>query len=270
MHRKVSILSADACLNASPVVRGEQLVGGMFSEDEVIVESREAIRLIPQYLEERYDIKFHFATCVYNIEATTVHTNMGKFEADEIYICSGPEFEALYPEAHLNSGLTKCKLQMLRTVAQPESSIMGPALCSGLTLLHYDSFKTCTTLQKVVELNNAAYPEYIKYGIHLLVSQNQYLEMTIGDSHEYGLSPDPFNRAYINDLIMHYFNQFVKVPHLDMQQTWNGVYAKMKKGTELVVKPADGITVVNGLGGAGMTLSFGLLEEVVNGTYSAQ
>lgn len=55
----------------------------------------------------------------------------------------------------------------------------------------------------------------------------------------------------------------------DRFNTWNGVYPKLKNGaTEIVVSPMEGVTIVNGIGGAGMTLSFGLAEQLVNGKYS--
>jgi len=63
-----------------------------------------------------------------------------------------------------------------------------------------------------------------------------------------------------------YLDGIVRMPYRMIGQSRNGTYVKMKEGTELVLYPQEGITIVNGLGGAGMTLSFGLPEEVVQGT----
>jgi hypothetical protein len=54
---------------------------------------------------------------------------------------------------------------------------------------------------------------------------------------------------------------------MQISETWNGIYAKMTHGeTEFIHKPQAGVTIVNGMGGAGMTLSFGLAEEIINGS----
>jgi glycine/D-amino acid oxidase-like deaminating enzyme len=51
-----------------------------------------------------------------------------------------------------------------------------------------------------------------------------------------------------------------------MVQSWNGTYPKRTNGeTEFVHQAQPNVWIVNGLGGAGMTLSFGLAEEVVGG-----
>jgi glycine/D-amino acid oxidase-like deaminating enzyme len=107
-------------------------------------------------------------------------------------------------------------------------------------------------------------PEYLKWGIHVMASQNQEGSLTLGDSHEYGWSHDPFDRDYINQLILNYLDSFMQVPDRRIAQSWHGVYPKLTNGaTELVIQPERGINIVNALGGAGMTLSFGLAEQVV-------
>jgi glycine/D-amino acid oxidase-like deaminating enzyme len=101
-----------------------------------------------------------------------------------------------------------------------------------------------------------------------MVTQNHLGELVIGDSHEYGLCPSPFDREEIDRHILDYLATFAQAPDLRIAQRWHGVYPKPTNGaTELVLHPETGVTIINGLGGAGMTLSFGLTEEVITGTY---
>lgn len=98
-----------------------------------------------------------------------------------------------------------------------------------------------------------------------MVSQNDKGELTVGDSHEYGLTFDPFDRIRINEMIIHYLKQLAVCNDWKLTQSWNGIYPKMTNGqTDVFLNPLTGVYIVNGFGGAGMTLSFGFTEEVVN------
>ncbi len=266
-YRPVRLVSKDEILSLSPAANPVGLKGGFFSADEVIVDPREAIRTIPDYFAETLDIKFRFFSSVTRVEHPYVWCGVQRFEADEVYICSGPDFESLYPELYLANPLTRCNLQMLRSVPQPNGFNIGPALCGGLSLLHNKSFEDCPSISRMYKRIIAEHPEYLEHGIHVMISQTGIGEVTIGDSHHYGYTLEPFNSEHINTLILNYLRRFVVLPDWTIQQTWNGIYVKMVEGTELVLTPEEGVTIVNGLGGAGMTLSFALLEDVVNGKY---
>ena len=154
---------------------------------------------------------------------------------------------------------------MMRMVAQPDNYRIGPALCGSLSLIHYNGFKAASSLNELKKRFDIEYPDYIKWGIHVMVSQNQAGELTIGDSHEYGLTHDPFDKQFINQLILDYLKKFARFKDEKIIETWNGIYPKLTNGqTQLVTEPEQGVTVINGLGGAGMTLSFGLCEQLIN------
>lgn len=152
----------------------------------------------------------------------------------------------------------------------PEARELGPSLCGGLTLLHYDSFAACASLPALRRRLSTELPFHINNGIHVLVSQTAQRELTIGDSHEYGQTLEPFDREAINAAILAYLDRFLALPAGPISERWHGVYAKVPGGTELVLRPADGVEVVTALGGAGMTMAFGLAEEVVSGVYPNQ
>jgi glycine/D-amino acid oxidase-like deaminating enzyme len=104
-----------------------------------------------------------------------------------------------------------------------------------------------------------------------MVSQNQAGELTVGDSHEYGMTHDPFDRQFINQLILNYLKKFARFKDETVIETWNGIYSKLTNGkSHLLIEPEPGVTVINGLGGAGMTLSFGLCEQVINKRHSLE
>lgn len=263
--RPVEIISPAAALQKSEAVNPDNLHGALWSADEMIVEARVAIEKIPAYLNKKYGIQFYFGHAVTEINYPSVKANNITWHADEIYICSGADFETLYLEIFASAFLTKCKLQMMRLEMQPDNWRIGPSLCGGLSLIHYKSFEASKSLPLLKKYFEETMHDYLRWGIHVMVSQNAEGELTIGDSHEYGNVFDPFDKVFINEMIINYLRRFAQFKSWQQMQSWHGIYPKLMNGnTEFVFSPEQGVTIINGLGGAGMTLSFGLVEEVIN------
>jgi D-hydroxyproline dehydrogenase subunit beta len=246
-----------AVATLSPAAKQQGLRGALHSKHERIVDPRLVIRLLPDFLEERYGVEFHFAHAVRDCRA---------LKADIVIVANGADFESLYPELFAKSELTRVKLQMLRTVPQPEGWRLGPALAAGLTMRFYQSFAQCPSLPLLARRFAESMPEFDRWGIHVMASQMPDGSITLGDSHEYGLEIDIFNKEEIDALILDYLQRFVKFPNPQIAQRWNGIYAKRFDAPYWIAEAEPGVKIVNGLGGAGMTLSFGLAEKVVKET----
>jgi len=266
--RNVQLLTAKETLQKSEAVNPTHLKGALWSAGETIVEAREAIEKMPAYFTGKYKVQFHFNTAITAINYPNVISSKQSWQADEIYVCSGADFETLYPEIFAANNFTKCKLQMMRLIMQPDGWRIGPSLCGGLSLIHYKGFEAASSLPQLKKHYQETLPDYLKWGIHVMVSQNAEGELTIGDSHEYGLVHDPFDKSFINELIINYMKQFAVYKDWTVIQSWHGIYPKLTNGeTEFVFSPEQGVTIINGLSGAGMTLSFGLAEEVISNSY---
>ena len=154
---------------------------------------------------------------------------------------------------------------MMRTVPQPDPWSLGPMLATGLSLRHYPAFSWCPSLPSVKQRIARAFPDLEQWGIHVLVAQNGFGELLIGDSHEYGLVPDPFDRPEIDTLILAYVETFLAPLSLAIARRWHGVYAKHPAHDAYIAEPGPDIRIVNGLGGVGMTTGFGLAQDVFDG-----
>ena len=58
--------------------------------------------------------------------------------------------------------------------------------------------------------------------------------------------------------------QFAQLPTFEIAERWHGIYPLVKGKREIILNPEPGVTIVNGLAGSGMTLSFGLAEEILS------
>ena len=141
---------------------------------------------------------------------------------------------------------------------------LGPSLCAGLTLRHYAAFKKCKTLKDVDARYDREFADYKTHGVHVLLAQNQSGELIIGDSHHYSQTIEPFDSEYVNEIILTYLHSFIDLGEIKITERWHGVYPKVQGNIDLILEPEKGVTIVNGLGGAGMTLSFGLAEEIID------
>jgi FAD dependent oxidoreductase TIGR03364 len=255
------LLTPEQVLHKSHAVNSNGLRGGLFSPLELTVDPREAVWRIPHWLAETYGVILRFGTAINAINMPVIETATETWHVDRVIVCSGVDFETLYPEVYAASGITRVKLQMMRTVPQPGAWRLGPTLCAGLTLTHYDAFKRCTSLNALTERFQREMPGYVANGIHLLLAQTAAGELTIGDSHEYGLHVEPFEKESINQLILSYLQTFARVPTLEIAERWHGVYAKLPDGAKLDREPEPNVIIISPPAGAGMTFAFGLAEE---------
>ncbi len=241
-------------LDRSAAVKPDGLRGALWSPTELTVDPRRTIPVLPSFLAAQLGVELRFG-CI----ETCAETWM----AECAIVCTGDDFETLYADLFACSGLTRVKLQMLRTRPQPEGWRLGPALAAGLTLRFYRAFEVCVSLAALKRRIAAETPEYDAWGIHGLVSQTADGELTLGDSHEYGRSVDVFNKEEIDTLMLGYLNTFLQAPTLEISQRWHGVYCKHPEKSYLSIGPAEGVRIVTGVGGSGMTLSFGLAEQTM-------
>lgn len=246
-----------------PAVREPGLRLGLWSPEEIGVDPRQVIAELPGWLTRTSGVAFAFGTRALRYDSPRLVTTEGDWSVRRLVVCTGADFRELAPEVFAQAGLTPCKLQMMRSRAFGARFQLGTLLAAGLTLRHYQSFAACPSLPRLIHRLDAEWPEHVRLGIHVLVAQHANGELVIGDSHEYGDAIEPFDKTRIEELILEYLRTFLTVPDLTITARWHGVYVKHPSKPYVVARSGSEMLAVTGVGGAGMTLSFGLAEQTV-------
>ncbi|MGL6074760.1 MAG: TIGR03364 family FAD-dependent oxidoreductase [Fimbriiglobus sp.] len=259
---EAEVVSAKDVLTRFPAANPEGLVSGLYSPTECVVEPREVPEKLAAHLAKKYGVVFEKNTTIHQIEMPELASTDGRrWRAKQVFVCSGVDFQTLFPNTYRETGLRTCKLQMVATGTQPAGWKLGGHVAGGLTLCHYKAFVNCPTLPEYRAYVKANYPDHVRFGIHVMASQNSEGHIVIGDSHEYDEDISIFWRADIDELILQYLKTLVRLPDWHLARSWAGFYAKHPTDIITYREPQPGCTVVAGVGGAGMTLSFGFAED---------
>ncbi|MEZ6129257.1 MAG: TIGR03364 family FAD-dependent oxidoreductase [Planctomycetaceae bacterium] len=260
-----TVLSIADTMDRAPIANPDGLRGSLWSPTELRVNPRTAAAGIAAWLESRHGVQRQFNTPIVNVDADTITSADGRqWRAERVIICSGSDLQTLFPDVLAQSGLKLCKLQMLRSVAQPATVRQHAHIASGLTLRHYTSFQHCPSLVRVKERFADQNPDLDRYGIHVMATQSANGEFILGDSHEYGDDMTPFDKAVIDTLILQELQKIIRLPDWTIKERWHGVYAKHSQRPIFEAQPQPNVFVSVGPGGAGMTMSFGLAERAWN------
>ncbi len=210
-------------------------------------------------------VEFAFGHRVHSIEGERIESTRGnRWEASRIVLCSGVEFQSLFPDEHAKIGMKRCKLQMMRTKAPVPGVSLGPHLASGLTLRHYESFSKCPTLPVLQERIASQFPELDRFGIHVMASQYQSGEIILGDSHVYDHEITPFRSERIDQLMLQELQKVYRFPTWEIDERWEGEYAKLPDRAWARIEMTQHCEAINGFGGSGMSMSLAVTEGIIN------
>lgn len=265
------LLSRAECLDQYPGLRSDYVLGGLYFPQEYTVDPRQAIHRITGILQEQKGLHYFPGHWVFGIEQEgdkirLINNRKAAIIAEKVIVCSGSDFQSLYPEIFKESPLQSVKLQMLLTHPQPARKIRGSIL-TGWTIRRYESFTACPSFAAIKAREDAeAYNR--QWGIHILFKQADDGSVILGDSHEYwdaGEAVDFRIDQKMNDFMIDEGRKIYDLDHYEMQKTWIGVYSQCKDRDVFELEVQPNVHIVTGIGGKGMTGSLGYAEQHLKG-----
>lgn len=263
------LLTAQECLQRYEGLRADYCRGALFFPEEITLEPRVALYRIQQFLVEQKRLDFFPKTLAVDAETSSegcavTASDKRIFHADRVLVCSGYEFQVLFPDVYAQSDLEAVKLQMLLLEQQPSQVIPGSIL-TGLSIRRYESFRDCPSYSAIKGREDPDSPAK-KWGVHILFKQTTDGSIIVGDSHEYADVADAENlrietKAEINRFMLDEAAKIFDLQNWRLRETWNGMYTQCKSSDIFRHSIGDRIHLLTGIGGKGMTASAGYSFE---------
>ena len=254
------LLTPQAGRERAPEVVGDQTVGVLWSPHERRVDSRTAIPRLADWLAARFGVVFMRQTAVPAVEPPRIVTARGVVEAEAVVACPGDDLVSLYPEYLADTGLERCKLQMMR-LAAPEFALPAPVM-SDLGLVRYGGYADLPQAAALRARLEAEQGEALANGVHLIAVQDADGALVVGDSHHDADTPDPFASEAVEQLILDEWRAATGQAAPPVLDRWVGTYAKGATGS-LIAAPHPRVRLAVVTAGNGASTAFAFAEEAI-------
>lgn len=270
------IWTKQQCLEKYPALQKDYCKAALFFPDEVSADPRFMIHKLHEWMQTLDNFTIKYKTKIKEIDSggsnCILYSQFNeKIEAEHVIVCSGHEFETLYPNEFIQSDLELVKLQMLRLKAQKHVKIPGNIL-TGLTIRRYESFQECPSYKSIKTKENKD-SFWKKWGVHILFKQEADGTVVLGDSHEYAdvAQKDDIDfviKNEINDYFIAEGKKIIQLDNWEIDTTWMGIYSQCKENDLYQKTIHQKVHIVTGIGGKGMTGSAGFSLEHINKLYA--
>ncbi|MFC4121722.1 TIGR03364 family FAD-dependent oxidoreductase [Nonomuraea zeae] len=240
---------------------GDGVVGGAWLPLDVRVDPRQAVHAIAAWLAGK-GVRFHWGTSAHLVEPGLVTTSRGRIRAGHVIMAVGHDVDRHFPGLAERAGLRRCVLRMLR-VADPHGRRVAPAVLSGFSLLRYGGFESCPARSALRARLEREHPALTRIGLNLMFTQRPDGDLTIGDTHAYAVTPEPFDADELDRSVLAETARLLGAGRLTVRERWRGVYASAPDPF-LVADPMPGVRVVSVTSGIGMTTALGLAPEILD------
>lgn len=260
--RGFTLLDPDQVRALNPALRGKYLAGLHCSRDAA-VESRQALPAMREYMASTGRYTFLPRTQAIAVHGQTIEDDHGhRHGGDLVIVCAGAAHGGLVRELAGNLPLRRVRLQMMQT--DPLDEPLTTAIADADSFRYYPGF--AGPALEALRRNESQDPVAAEHRMQLLCVQRLHGGLTIGDTHEYDepfgfdVAEEPY--TYLTDLV----EQFLGRPLPPVRRRWAGVYSQCIDPDQLACRtsPDDGVWIVTGPGGRGMTLGPALAEQTAD------
>lgn len=261
-RRGFSVLDPDQARAVNPALRGKFLAALYCSRDGA-VESRQALPAIRAHLERSGQYTFVPGTEARSVDGGIVRDDRGRsYDGDLVLLCPGAAHGGLTREVAGELPVRRVRLQMMQT--EPLGEPLTTAIADGDSFRYYPGY--AGSALEALRDNEPQDPVADANHMQLLCVQRLHGGLTIGDTHEYA---EPFGfdvqeppYTYLSGVV----EEFLGRPLPAIRQRWAGVYSQCTDPGDLVCRrnAGDGVWVVTGPGGRGMTLAPAIAEHTAD------